>query len=168
MKKITKIVSVILCMMLVLAFAGCSGNGNSGNDKKTASSKYVFSYYGIEMPIGEDASAIVDSLGEPISYFEAESCAFDGIDKTYTYSEFVLITYPDGDTDRVSTIRLTSDTVSTPEGVELGSSLDDVVAAYGDGYVQDVNSYIYTDGNCKLMFVITDDVVTSITYALAD
>lgn len=165
MKKTIKVISIILCAMMLLAFAGCTDNGGSEGGK--TESKYVFSYYGTEMPIGADASTIVASLGDPIDYFEAESCAFNGLDKTYTYTEFVLITYPDGDTDRVSTIRLTADTVSTPEGIELGNTLDDVVAAYGDNYTQDVNSYIYTDGNCQLMFIITDGVVTSITYALA-
>ena len=41
-----------------------------------------------------------------MSYFEAPSCAFDGIDKTYTYAGFELLTYPKDDKDYVSSVVL--------------------------------------------------------------
>ncbi len=178
MKKLVRIISVLCLAAMMFTFAACGGDapaeptpaqpGTTENvgAPSASGSKYVFSYYGTPIAVGSEMAPILSAVGEPLSYFEAESCAFEGLDKTYTYVDFVVITYPDGETDRVSTVRLTADTVSTAEGVEIGNTLSDVVAAYGENYVQDVNSYTYTDGNTKLMFILENDVVTSITYAM--
>lgn len=174
MKKFAKVLSVLCLVAMMFALVACGGeeapadNSNNSNVTVTAGSKYVFSYYGVSVPVDAEASGIVAAIGEPLSYFEAESCAFEGMDKTYTYVDLVIVTYPDGATDRISTIRLTADTVSTPEGIEIGNTLADMIAAYGEGYVQDVNSYTYTDGNTELMFIVDGDVINSITYSLAD
>ena len=177
MKKLIRIISVLMLATMMFTLAACGGDDATQpdttpdsvvSDNTDAASKYVFSYYGTNVAIDADMSALLGSLGDPLSYFEAESCAFEGLDKTYTYVDFVVITYPDGQTDRVSTIRLTADTVSTAEGIEIGNALSDVIAAYGEDYVQDVNSYTYTDGNTELMFIIENDIVSSITYAMAD
>ena len=49
--------------------------------------------------MGADASKVVDELGEADDYFESESCAFEGLDKVYTYPGFKLNTYPVDDKD---------------------------------------------------------------------
>lgn len=175
MKKTIRILSVICLAAMMFMLVACGGDekpADAGTQTNpgtsvSASGKYVFNYYGTKIAISDEAAPIISAIGEPLNYFEAPSCAFEGIDKTYTYVDVVIITYPDGSTDRISTIRLTADTVSTAEGIAIGSTLDDIVAAYGDGYVQDVNSYTYTDGGTKLMFVLENDAVSSITYALA-
>ena len=176
MKKTIRVLSILFAAVMMIMMVACGGSdkpsvsetqNNTPGSSVSASSKYVFNYYGTKIAISDEAAPIISAIGEPLSYFEAPSCAFEGIDKTYTYVDAVIITYPDGSTDRISTIRLTADTVSTAEGISIGSALSDVIAAYGEGYVQDVNSYTYTDGGTKLMFVVENDAVSSITYALA-
>ncbi|MCL1830027.1 MAG: hypothetical protein FWG21_01200, partial [Oscillospiraceae bacterium] len=58
---------------------------------------YLFRYMGFDIAIDDDMEDIIAVLGEPLSYFEATSCAFDGLDKTYTYSGFDIVTRPEGE-----------------------------------------------------------------------
>lgn len=106
---------------------------------------------------------VLDALGEANSYFEAASCAFEGLDKTYTYSGFVITTRPDGDEDYVNSILLTDDSVTTAEGIYIGSTQTDVLAAYGQANVE--NDVIqYTLDNTTLNFILKDGAVISIEY----
>ncbi len=112
--------------------------------------------------IDQDMADVLAALGEPQSYFEAASCAFEGLDKTYTYPGFSITTRPEGDKDYVNSILLTDDSVTTPEGVYIGSTRADVTAAYGDGDGEAALSY--TKGNTALTFILDGDTVLSIEY----
>ena len=90
--------------------------------------------------------------------------AFDGLDKTYTYAGFQLMTYPKNDKDYVNSIVLKSDTVATQEGVCIGDKKEKVEEKYGKDFENKNGAYIYTKGNSKLEFIFTDDIITSITY----
>lgn len=125
-----------------------------------AGSKYVLTYQGCQLPMNADFAPILAYLGEPASYFEAESCAFEGLDKTYTYDGVEVLTYPDGDVDRISVVRILSDSVSTPEGVTVGSTAEDVTAAYGEGGPR----YEYEDGDCLLCVIFQDGKAVSVEY----
>lgn len=174
MKNICRILAAIISIVTVLCLCACASSGMSGDNGQPAAgnggagktASYVFTYKGTDIVLKEDAAPVIEKLGEPVSYFEAESCAFKGLDKSYTYPEIVIDTYPDGDTDRISSVRLTTDTVSTPEGVCLGDTLDKITSVYGSGYTNDVNSYVYTKGGVKLTFILTGDTVSSISYSM--
>ena len=58
-----------------------------------AESKYVMVYQGCTLPMNADFAPLLAYLGEPANYFEAESCAFEGMDKTYTYDAVGVIRY---------------------------------------------------------------------------
>ena len=89
----------LLLMVLLLLLTGCGGEkntpgnsddnnnahvsgessedlGNLDNDKK--SKGYVFEYNDTVIAMNEKAEPILEKLGEPVDYFEAESCAFEG------------------------------------------------------------------------------------------
>lgn len=132
-----------------------------------AGSKLVFTYNGCPLPMNAEFGPLLDYIGQPESYFEAPSCAFDGIDKTYTYAQIVVLTYPNEDDesiDYISSVRLLDDTISTPEGVSIGDKTSDVVAAYGSDYDDFGNQYSYCDGDTFLNFLLDGDTVTSIEY----
>lgn len=131
-----------------------------------AESKYVLTYLGCPLPMNADFAPLLAYLGEPANYFEAESCAFDGLDKTYTYDGVEIVTYPDGDVDRVSYVRILSDAVSTPEGITIGSTPEEVAAAYGD---DSGTQYNYEDGDCLFSVLFRDGAAISVEYtALTD
>lgn len=126
-------------------------------------STYVFLSGDFAVSIDQDMSEVLSELGEPQSYFEAASCAFEGLDKTYTYSGFQILTRPDGDKDYVNSILLTDDSVTTPEGLYIGASSADVTAAYGEG--ESLGSSLrYTKENVVLSFILENDAVVSIEY----
>lgn len=129
-------------------------------------SKYVLTYLGCPLPMNADFAPLLAYLGEPANYFEAESCAFEGLDKTYTYDGVEIVTYPDDDVDRVSYVRILNDTVSTPEGITIGSTPEEVAAAYGDA---SGTQYNYEDGDCLFSVLFKDGKAISVEYtALTD
>ena len=91
---------------------------------------YAFIYNGVVIEMDADAAPIVEQLGEPDAYFEAPSCAFEGIDKIYTYGSFELDTYPTKDKDYVSAIILKDDIITTTEGIGIGESVDKMEEVY--------------------------------------
>ena len=122
---------------------------------------------GFLIEMDQDMSYVLDALGEPLGEFVAPSCAFDGEDRIFQYPSIQIHTYPVGDFDRVHTISLRDDNIRTSEGgIRLGASFEDVIAAYGDDYVQDFNIHRFTRGRTKLEFYIQDGVVLGITFGL--
>ncbi len=129
-----------------------------------ANSKLVFTYQNCPLPMNAEFAPLLDYIGEPASYFEAASCAFEGLDKTYTYSDMEIITYPDEDVDYIASVRLLTGNVATPEGIAIGSSKDDVVAAYGEEYESFGDQYSYVDGDTTLEILFENDTVASVEY----
>ena len=158
---------------LALVLAACAGPDAPATTSPAATpggtplspypEAYVFQVRGTEVAIDQDMAEVLEALGEANSYFEAASCAFDGLDKTYTYSGFVITTRPDGDRDLVNSILLTDDSVATAEGIYIGSSQADVLAAYGDTEVA-YNVIQYTLDNTTLNFILEGGTVLSIEY----
>ena len=66
--------------------------------------------------------------------------------------------------DYVNSVYFTDDSVSTPEGIRIGSSEADMLAAYGDQYTEEYGVYTYTKEKSTLSFIITDGVVDSVEY----
>lgn len=49
----------------------------------SAVNDFVFTYKGIGIEMNAHADGILEALGEPKRYTEENSCAFEGMDKTY-------------------------------------------------------------------------------------
>jgi hypothetical protein len=173
----------ILLIAVMLLFTGCSkddavptnndavtgdtseqGTEESETPDTNAVEGFAFGFNNVVIPMNVDAGPIVEALGEPMEYFEAASCAFQGLDKIYTYSGFELSTYPVGDQDFISTVYFMDDSVATDKGIYIGASLEEVIAAYGDDYTEESGEYIYTQGETTLNFLMEDDFVSAISY----
>ena len=173
----SKMRRLILIIAVMLVFTGCSnaettkpGNKEAADNTTEKSSGattegFSFDYNDVKIPMNVDAAPIVEALGESADYFEAASCAFQGLDKIYSYNGFELGTYPNGDMDYVSYVTLLDDSVSTNEGVYVGSALEEVTNAYGNEYSVEGSSYVYRLGESKLTFIVDVDTVTQITYS---
>lgn len=125
---------------------------------------YVFTADGIDMAMDMEMEDVLAKLGEPVSYFEAASCAFQGLDKVYTYNHYEIDTYPDGEEDRISSIILKDDLIATPEGLSIGMTKADMENAYGTGYETNGNMCVYTKDGMHLSILVENDAVTSIQY----
>ena len=182
-----RLLSLLLSLLLAVSLTACgggdqpskepNGGGNTpdspGVDASQppaelpapeAHSKWIFQYQSCPLPMNAKFAPLLEVLGEPENYFEAASCAFDGLDKTYTYSGMEIITYPDEDVDYISSIRLLDNSVSTPEGITIGSSQEDVVAAYGTEFSESGTQYSYEDGDTLLNILFQDGVAVSVEY----
>ena len=111
-----------------------------------------------------DVAPILEGLGEWENYAETTSCAFKGLDKTYSYPGFDLYTYPLNGKDNVNSVYFVDDTVSTPEGINIGSTKEEMEAAYGTDYEEEFGAYTYTKDKSKLQFLVTDGVIDSVEY----
>lgn len=140
------------------------GQQDSGQGGAASGAGYQFTAKGATIEMDADAAPILEQLGEPVSYFEAASCAFEGLDKTYTYNGFELDTYPTGDKDYVSAVVLKDDSVATQEGICIGDSRDKVLQAYPDGGTEECGMIIYRKGGMKLVFILKEEEVASIEY----
>lgn len=141
-------------------------NQNSGAQTSINHEKkgYVFEYNGVTVGIDMEAAPIIEALGEAESYFEAASCAFDGLDKTYTYASFEIDTYEIDGKDYVSCIYFRDDMIETKEGISLFMTKEDMVAAYGENYTEEFGMLVYEKDGMKLKFILTEDEITSIEY----
>lgn len=152
----------LLLLALAIMVAGiilvsCSNGGKVD--------KYIFKSGSVEIVPGEDSSATLDALGKENAYDEVDiGCGNNEVGKVYSYSGFKIQTYPDNSKDYVDTVTITNDSVSTPEGISIGSSREDVIRAYGDEYTEKSNGIIYIKDKTTLSFVIRDGAVTSIIY----
>lgn len=133
-------------------------------DKENKVNGYVFTYNGTEVEADADAAAYVEKFGEPVSYYETPSCAFDNLDKFYTYQGFEIDTYYSDGKDLVLSVVLLDDTVSTTEGICIGDAQEKVTAAYGEPTESTDNSVTYKKDNMKLVFIFKDGVIASIEY----
>ncbi len=172
----------LLLLALLFTLAACGGSGNKPSSQlpddaapagksdapaapaPEAGSKYVLTYRDCPLPMNAEFAPLLDFLGEPDSYFEAASCAFDGLDKTYTYAGVEIITYPDGDRDYISSVRILDSSVSTPEGITIGSTQEDAAAAYGEDFQELGGQYVYEDGDALLSILFENGAAVSVEY----
>lgn len=167
-----KLIAILLAVSMLFCFAACqptenTGNPDSqGNTDDPAQDSYSFTYNGTKIALHAPAAEIVAALGEPKSYSESTSCAFDGLDKTYDYGSFCLTTYPIGDKDYISGWWFVDDLVSNDENICIGSSKADVEAAYGTEGFNGINSYTVQKGSGKLLIIMKDDAVSSVQYSI--
>lgn len=128
------------------------------------------SVYEIQLPaatiqMNQEAAAVLQALGKEESYFEAPSCAFQGMDKIYTYKDLEITTYPLNGKEYISSVYFLNGDISTKEGIKIGSSYNDMVKAYGKTYQEQNGVYRYTKKDCELVFYLNKSkVVTNIEY----
>lgn len=131
-----------------------------------AASDAVFVYNNRQVVLNSDMDAVLASLGEANSMTTAPSCIGVGEDKTYRYDGFSVTTYPRGDKDYVMEVKVLDAAIATAKGIHLGSTVDDMTAAYGSGYRTFGYIYAYrTNDNKSLQFFVEDGVITEMSYA---
>lgn len=171
-------ISALLCAVLLgslLSSCGGETNGEVSVDNQMGSAQeselpvetYTYVQGDVTIAVNAEMAPVAEQLGEPTGYFESESCAFQGMDKVYTYGSIVISTYPEDDTDYILSIELKDDTVSTPEGISIGDAKDTVVSAYGEPSLETDAALSYQKGDCTLAFILDGNVVDGITYTSA-
>lgn len=149
----------LLAAIMLLSLVGCGST-----DIDPQEENFAFTYNGTKITLGAEAAPIIDALGEPRSYTEEPSCAFEGMDKTYYYGSFYLSTYPMDGKDYVYNLWFADDGVSTDEGIRIGSTQSQVEDAYGKDCFNGTTSFVLTKGQSRLVILIEEKTVSSVRY----
>lgn len=149
----------LLATIMLLSLVGCGST-----DIDPQEENFSFTYNGTKITLGAEAAPIIDALGEPRSYTEEPSCAFEGMDKTYYYGSFYISTYSLDGKDHIYNLWFADDGVATDEGIRIGSTQSQVEDTYGKDCFNGTTSFVLTKGQCKLMILIEDDTVSNIRY----
>lgn len=160
---IKKLICMMVVVTMLLAVVSCSTENTANDNGKS----YSFIYNEVKFAPGDDFAPVYEKLGEPSGYYEAASCAFDGKDKIYTYGSVQISVSPLDGKDIIFLITLLDDSLSTPEGIFVGSEKSAVIAAYGEGE-DNGSSLQYNAGKVKLVFLVRDGRVTSVQYRYVD
>ena len=138
-----------------------------GDTAQAAPTGYYLTVNDYKLAVDQPMETVIASMGKEESYFEAPACAFDGVEKIYTYNNGAIEvrTYIAADgKDYVNFVVLKNDLVSTDEGLSVGDNTEKVKQVYGEDYKDNNGSFEYTKGNMKLLIVIEEDAVVSIQY----
>lgn len=125
---------------------------------------FAVTFRGVEIALGTPMEPVLAALGEPMSYTEQTSCAFEGLDKTYYYGSLYIQTNPAPEGDRIAAVWFADDSVATAEGVHIGADRAAVERAYGE-FSGDACT-LDKDGQ-RLMILLENGAVSSIQYTLA-
>lgn len=143
---------------------GANGEADSDSEEAASSDAYVFEYNGIVIEMNAHADEVIAALGGNPTYFEAPSCAYEGMDKVYTYNSIVVRSYTRDGEDFIAAVELKDDTVATAEGIRIGSTEEEVRAAYGEDGTEGTTGIEYTRGDSFISFIFEDGKVVAITY----
>lgn len=156
-KRMKKVLGLVLVMAVLAAAVQVPA--------EAAPKGYIFKYKGVSASMHGKAGTLIKKAGKPLSQKRSKSCAYDGLDSTYVYKDFILTTYSNsvGGTEYVNSITLRTDKVATKEGIKIGSSYNSVVKKYGKAK-DNFGLYSYTKGKSRLQIEVTDDKVSRIMY----
>lgn len=122
---------------------------------------YAVTIGGLMIPIGDDMRNYVGLLGDPDAYGAAKSCTEAGDDKVYTYGGTTIYTYITNGADIISLIEITGNEC-LPSGIHIGSTKDEVIAAYGSAYTEEGTEWLYEMGSRTIGLQMTDNKVSFI------
>jgi hypothetical protein len=164
MKTKKRVLTIVAIMLSAVFFASC-GTSEETETAEFAQNDMYLSIGDTGISVEENIESIVSVLGEPTDYSEAPSCAFDGMDKIYTYPGITFYTYPSDEEDYVLEIVLDDETYQTLKGAQVGMSLDEITAIYGEGYESNGNYIMYYANETEYMYCyMNGETVTSIGF----
>lgn len=183
-----KTIAMLLALLMMLSLAACGAEEEPNADLvitrapeeateatettpeeteepvEKAQGPFVFEYEGVKLLPGMAFDASV--LPKADAVYTVPSCALEGTDNVYNYTAFEITAFDDGYGEDVYSIYLMDPNVATPEGLAQGDDEAKIVELYGEDYVQEGTSYVYTRESTILSIIVQDGVVISIEYRL--
>lgn len=113
---------------------------------------------------------VLDSFKDfEFEYSESISCAYNGLDKIYDYTDsgFCVYTYPVEGEDFILEVVVSSPEIKQLDGkVYVGMTMDDVVALFGEDYSKEGDIISYTVKDKQTMYFLVEDGAV-IEYAIS-
>ena len=149
MKRILALCTVILLIFALVACDGGKDNDtNKGNDINKGGNDYSITYNGQKVEVGVDAKTVISKLGEH-TCVDGEACGTDEKDVIYTFSGMEIETHVNKDGEIVRKIEIINDSLKTDKGITIGSTRDEVIAAYGKNYTEGTGGALRYEGDAS-------------------
>lgn len=124
----------------------------------------TFQFNGNALRVGDNASGFTSAVPAK-SQESAPSCYGNGENINYYYDDFTIFVWNENGNYMVYSIDIGGAGVATQEGITIGSTVDDLIAAYGGEYQEEGMDYVYTYGDdCSLRFTVDNNEVLYISY----
>ena len=137
-----RVIALILAALMLFALCACGGDDKSKTEENGEQAytpdygDFYFESNGVKFGIMDYADKVLEALGEPQSTFESNSCAYQGKDEFYYYDGFeIMVNEIDGE-KRITGITLADDTITNPQGVNIGMDINEALGLMGEGYTQ--------------------------------
>ena len=148
---------LLIFVLLACVLVGCS----SKEDIKLQATDVQINEQVISLD--QNMSEVIEKIGTNYKLEESKSCMFDGNDKTYTYENFVINTYPNGNDDFVNSITLLNDTFKLSKDVHIGDSIDKIKSIMNETTtLEDEQSCSYEYETYGITFYLEKQVVSEI------
>lgn len=156
-KDLRKVMTGFIVMILAVWAISVTAEANTAG--------YKFTYKKVTVSMHSKAKKLIKKAGKAEKIKVKKSCAYKGKDRTYKYESFILYTYSNSEEgeEYVNGITFLDDTMETPEGIKVGSSLSDVIEAYGKTEDK-FGIYTYEKGLSRIQVEIEDDMVVNLRY----
>lgn len=151
---------IVFCL-IGLMVSGCSGQASSPKMGEVTAEDFQITLN--ERKLNLNAVFSTGYYGESLSYYEAESCGFAGLDKIYTYTDYEIYTYPVNAKDQVLEIKFLENT-KTSKKIGVGSTLADVKKVYGEKGVETGNLLEYTFDHSVLSMLLDNGRVSELSF----
>ncbi len=163
-----KAISLALCALSIMGVLLLSSCGSSDSGKLS-----TVKIYDAEIACHVDMDKVLDAFSDlEYEYSESISCAYNGMDKIYDFSDdgFIIYTYPVGNKDFVLEVAISSEEITQRDGkVYVGMSKDEVIALFGSDYAEEGDTITYTVKDEQTMyFLLSDGVVTEYAISVAE
>ena len=152
--------SVILIAVMLLMLCACGAEEPQPSEEpeiEAAYDKLYFASGDVKFGIFDDADSVISALGEPQGTFEADSCAYQGKDYFYYYDGFELTANDVDGKMLITGIRVSDDTVKTPQGIYIGMAVDEALELLDCEYEQSGEVYRVSEGSTVLLLNVGDD-----------
>lgn len=133
-------------------------------EQAATSDTYGLTYKGVFLTPGMNEAEAIKALGEGYVLRVADSCAFQGEERTYDYGKIAIYASSHDDTDKVNTIEVRDASVDCG-GVKLGCTLEDVKKVYGNPTSEESYGLLYQKNHTQIQFICAEGKeVTSILF----
>lgn len=164
-KRILSILLALVCVgVLVCSLCACDGEGSGDENEGGASSPFYVNYKNVKIELDKKAESVLEKLGEPKYSDNLGDCGGIGVQMKYTFDDITVNTLKESDGEVIHKIGFLNDLVSTPKGISIGSSEQDVRDAYGNPSSDENGKLTYKSGDLELEFTIKNGSVSAVNY----
>jgi hypothetical protein len=127
-----------------------------------ADKDFALTFNGVKLTPGDVYNG--SALPQPLSVYQVPSCAIEGTDNVYSFTELDITAFHDGTQEIIYAITIYDPNFCTDEGLYLGDDAARVVELYGEHFIENGTAMVYTGPTTTLTIILQNGFVTSIEF----